>query len=129
MQTILVAPNVISTFRTLDCRQNVYWGSSSSPPDERGGPAHLESKAYGLSWPLVSLIFCAQQLDLERCEAGHEYGRIRRTDVPRDCRSCEMSQAHVAGIVDRIRPDARLPHESHRRRADGPVASESRPRN
>jgi hypothetical protein len=76
-QTLLVAPNIISQFKNLDCRENVYWGSSAisshtrdreqrqNQDDERdqrsnlgfsassGVGAHLESKAYGLSWPLV----------------------------------------------------------------------------
>lgn len=53
-QTYLVMPNVVRTLQSLNCKKNVYWGTSA------GSSGHFRQYfrglGYGLSWPLVSWI-------------------------------------------------------------------------
>ncbi|EJT49571.1 hypothetical protein A1Q1_01286 [Trichosporon asahii var. asahii CBS 2479] len=52
--TYLVMPNVVRTLQSLNCKKNVYWGTSA------GSSGHFRQYfrglGYGLSWPLVSWI-------------------------------------------------------------------------
>ena len=54
LQTILVMPNIISAFKTLDCAENIYWGTSAGRSHYFG--EYFRGLAYAMSWPLVSWI-------------------------------------------------------------------------
>lgn len=51
IQTVLVMPNIISAFKDLDCRTNVYWGTSAGRSHYFGD--YFRGLAYAMSWPLV----------------------------------------------------------------------------
>lgn len=61
---MLVMPNMISAFKDLDCRTNVYWGTSAGRSHYFGD--YFRGLAYAMSWPLVSLFL----LDLSSCISG-----------------------------------------------------------
>jgi hypothetical protein len=48
-------PNLISAFKDLDCKTNVYWGTSAGRSHYFGD--YFRGLAYAMSWPLVSLFF------------------------------------------------------------------------
>ena len=50
-QTLLVMPNIVSSFRNLDCRENVYWGTRAGRSNHFGD--YMRGLAYAMSWPLV----------------------------------------------------------------------------
>ena len=45
-------PNLISAFKDLDCKTNVYWGTSAGRSHYFGD--YFRGLAYAMSWPLVS---------------------------------------------------------------------------
>jgi len=44
-------PNLISAFKDLDCKTNVYWGTSAGRSHYFGD--YFRGLAYAMSWPLV----------------------------------------------------------------------------
>lgn len=45
-------PNVVSSFRNLDCSKSIYWGTSAGKSHYFGD--YFRGLAYAMSWPLVS---------------------------------------------------------------------------
>ncbi|KZO98768.1 glycosyltransferase family 31 protein [Calocera viscosa TUFC12733] len=57
--TFLVLPNVLASFSTLTCAQNVYWGTFWGSCGACY-PLYMRGLAYALSWPLVAWLGKAQ---------------------------------------------------------------------
>ncbi|BEI86425.1 hypothetical protein CcaverHIS002_0607120 [Cutaneotrichosporon cavernicola] len=50
--TLLIMPNVVSSFIDLDCSRNYYWGTSQGSASSFG--YYFRGLAYALSWPVAS---------------------------------------------------------------------------
>ncbi|EJU02954.1 hypothetical protein DACRYDRAFT_14925 [Dacryopinax primogenitus] len=51
--TFLVLPNLLSVISSLDCSQNIYFGTSWGACITDCYPFYMRGMAYGLSWPLI----------------------------------------------------------------------------
>ncbi|KZO96783.1 glycosyltransferase family 31 protein [Calocera viscosa TUFC12733] len=51
--TFLVLPNLLNAISSLDCSQNIYFGTSWGACIQNCYPFYMRGMAYGLSWPLI----------------------------------------------------------------------------
>lgn len=83
--TLLVAPNMISAFRELDCSTNIYWGTSAGRSAHFG--QYFRGLAYAMSWPLVSWIGSAAMpeahvIKIEDARTGQWLRHLDSVDDP-----------------------------------------------
>ncbi|MBW0486608.1 hypothetical protein O181_026323 [Austropuccinia psidii MF-1] len=70
--TFLVIPNLIKSFKDLDCQQNVYWGTNRG--SNKAFKDYFRGLGYGMSWPLVEWIG-SSNMSLES-QVGIEDARV-----------------------------------------------------
>ncbi|CAH7686801.1 hypothetical protein PPACK8108_LOCUS21497 [Phakopsora pachyrhizi] len=104
--TFLVIPNLIKSFKDLDCRELIYWGTSKG--SSKLFKPYFRGLAYGLSWPLVEWIGSSKmknetKMGIEDArvgswmiDLGEELKRIDEGGLMGDWNQVEIDEAVVA---------------------------------